>query len=124
MKKLLVIIGALVALVIVALLIAPMVIPVDTYKKELLAQVEKATGREARIEGDFGISLFPTVKFTAGKFSLANVKGGKAATMVSLEQLNVQVAVLPLLGGNVVIDSFVLDKPVINLEVDRQGRPN
>ena len=37
MKKLLVIIGALVALVIVALLIAPMVIPVDTYKKELLA---------------------------------------------------------------------------------------
>ena len=44
--------------------------------------------------------------------------------MVSLEQLNVQVAVLPLLGGNVVIDSFVLDKPVINLEVDRQGRPN
>ncbi len=124
MKKLLVINGALVALVIVALLIAPMVIPVDTYKKELLAQVEKATGREARIEGDIGISLFPTVKFTAAKFSLANVKGGKAATMVSLKQLNVQVAVLPLLGGNMVIDSFVLDKPVINLEVDRQGRLN
>lgn len=124
MKKFLIVIGALVALVIVALLVAPMVIPVDTYKKELLVQIEKATGREARIEGDFGISLFPTVKFTAGKFSLANVKGGKAAKMVNLDQLNVQVAVLPLLGGNVVIDSFVLDNPVINLEVDAQGRPN
>ena len=124
MKKFLIVIGALVGLVIVALLVAPMVIPVDTYKRELLAQIEKATGREARIEGDFGISLFPTVKFTAGKFSLANVKGGKAAKMVSLDQLNVQVAVLPLLGGNVVIDSFVLDNPVINLEVDAQGRPN
>lgn len=124
MKKFLIVIGALVALVIVALLVAPMVIPVDTYKKELLAQIEKATGREARIEGDFGIALFPTVKFTASKFSLANVKGGKAAKMVSLDQLNVQVAVLPLLGGNVVIDSFVLDNPVINLEVDAQGRPN
>ena len=124
MKKLLVIIGGLVALVIVALLVAPMVIPVDTYKKELLAQVEKATGRDARIDGDFGISLFPTVKFIAGKFSLANVEGGTAATLVSLEQLNVQVAVLPLFGGNVVIDSFVLDNPVINLEVDAQGRPN
>ena len=124
MKKFLIVIGALVALVIVALLVAPMVIPVDTYKKELLVQIEKATGREARIEGDFGISLFPTVAFTAGKFSLANVKGGKAAKMVNLDQLNVQVAVLPLLGGNVVIDSFVLDNPVINLEVDAQGRPN
>lgn len=124
MKKLLIAVGGLIVLVIAALLIAPMVIPVDTYKKEILAQVEKATGREARIDGDFGISLFPTVKFTAGKFSLANAKGGKADKMVSLEQLNVQVAVLPLIGGNVVIDSFVLDKPVINLEVDAQGRPN
>lgn len=124
MKKLLIVIGGLVILVIAALLIAPMVIPVDTYKNEILAQVEKATGREARIDGDFGISLFPTVKFTAGKFSLANAKGGKADKMVSLEQLNVQVAVFPLISGNVVIDSFVLDKPVINLEVDAQGRPN
>lgn len=124
MKKLLIVIGGLIVLVIAALLIAPMVIPVDTYKKEILAQVEKATGREARIDGDFGISLFPTVKFTAGKFSLANAKGGKADKMISLEKLNVQVAVFPLIGGNVVIDSFVLDKPVINLEVDARGRPN
>ena len=124
MKKLLIFIGGLVVLVIAALLIAPMVIPVDTYKNEILAQVEKATGREARIDGDFGISLFPTVKFTAGKFSLANAKGGKADKMVSIEELNVQVVILSLISGNVVIDSFVLDKPVINLEVDVQGRPN
>ena len=124
MKKLLIVIGGLVVLVIAALLIAPMVIPVDTYKNEILAQVEKATGREARIDGDFGISLFPTVKFTAGKFSLANAKGGKADKMVSIEELNVQVVIFSLISGNVVIDSFVLDKPVINLEVDVQGRPN
>lgn len=124
MKKTLIVIGAVVGLVIAALLIAPAVIPVDTYKTELLSQVEKATGRKATIDGDFGISLFPTVKFTAGKVSLANVKGGKAPTMVSLERLNVQVAILPLLSGTVVVDSFVLDKPVINLEIDASGRPN
>lgn len=124
MKKVLIIVGAIVGLAIAALLIAPAVIPVDTYKTELLAQVEKATGRKARIDGDFGISLFPTVKFSAGKVSLANAKGGKAANMVTLDRLNVQVAILPLLSGTVVIDSFVLDKPVINLEVDVRGRPN
>ena len=124
MKKTLIVVGAVLVLAIAALLIAPAVIPVDTYKDELLAQVEKATGRKARIDGDFGISLFPTVKFTAGKVTLANAAGGKAANMVSLDKLNVQVAILPLLSGTVVIDSFVLDKPVINLEVDAQGRPN
>lgn len=124
MKKTLIVIGAIIGLVIVALLVAPALIPVDTYKSELLAQVEKATGRKARIDGDFSISLFPTVQFTAGKVSLANAAGGKTATMVSLDRLNVQVAVLPLLSGTVAIDSFVLDKPVINLEVDAKGRPN
>lgn len=124
MKKVLIAVGAIVILVIAALLIAPAVIPVDTYKTELLAQVEKATGRKARIDGDFNISLFPTARFTAGKVSLANAPGGKAATMVSLDKLNVQIALLPLLSGTVVVDSFVLEKPVINLEVDAQGRPN
>ena len=118
LKKTLIVIGAVVGLVIAALLIAPAVIPVDTYKSELLAQVEKATGRKATIDGDFGISLFPTVKFTAGKVSLANAKGGKAPAMVTLERLNVQVAILPLLSGTVVIDSenrFVI-KDLVQLD--------
>jgi AsmA protein len=32
--------------------------------------------------------------------------------------------VFPLLSGNLVVDSFVLEKPVINLEVDSRGRAN
>jgi len=124
MKKTLIVIGSLLVLAIVALLVAPAFIPVETYKAELLKQVEKATGRKARIEGDFAISLLPRAEFTAGKFSLANAPGGKAPTLVSLDRLNVRIGILPLLSGTVVIDSFVLDRPVINLEVDRQGRAN
>ncbi len=124
MKKALVIIGAIVGLAIIALLAAPFLIPVETYKSELLAQVEKATGRKARIDGELSISLLPRVEFTAGKVSLGNVPGGKAPIMLSLGRLDVRVAVFPLLSGTVVIDSFVLEKPVINLEIDRQGRPN
>jgi len=124
MKKTLIVIGALVVLVVVALFVAPAFIPVETYKTELLQQVEKATGRKAKIEGDFAISLLPRAEFTAGKFSLANAPGGKASTMVSLDRLDVRIGIMPLLSGTVVIDSFVLDKPVINLEIDSQGRAN
>jgi len=124
MKKTLIVIGSLVVLVVVALLVAPAFIPVETYKTELLKQVEKATGRKARIDGDFAIALLPRAELTAGKFSLANAPGGKAPTLVSLDRLNVRIAILPLLSGTVVVDSFVLEKPVISLEVDREGRAN
>ncbi|MGB0632289.1 MAG: AsmA family protein [Alphaproteobacteria bacterium] len=124
MKKVLIALGALVVLVVVALVVAPLLIPVDTYKTQILTQIEKATGRKARIDGDFSVSLFPRAAFTAGKFTLANAPGGTAPNMVSLEKLNVRVALLPLLGGNLVIDSFVMERPDINLEADRQGRGN
>ncbi|MDA1325934.1 MAG: AsmA family protein [Proteobacteria bacterium] len=124
MKKLFIGGGAVIVLVIVAALVVPFLIPAETYKGQLLTQVREATGREARIDGAFKFSILPRVEFAAGKVSFANAPGGKAAAMVSVDNLNVQVALFPLLGGKVEIDSFVLTKPVINLEIDKAGKPN
>ena len=124
MKKLFIGVGAVVVVVIAAVLVLPFVIPAETFKDQLLTQVKDATGREARIDGTFKISILPKVAFVAGKVSFANAAGGTAKTMVSVENLNVQVALFPLLGGEVEIDAFVLEKPVINLEIDKAGKPN
>jgi len=124
MKKILIGLGALVVVLIAAALVVPALIPVDTYKGQLLAQIEEATGRKARIDGEFGFSILPSLEFTAGKVALANAQGAQPADMVALDRLNVRIGLLPLIGGNVVIDSFVLEKPVISLSVDRNGRPN
>ncbi len=124
MKKLFIGGGLVIVLVIVAALVVPFVNPAETYKSQLLTQVKDATGRGARIDGAFKFSILPRVEFVAGKVSFANAAGGKAKTMVSVDHLNVQVALFPLLGGEVEIDSFVLEKPVINLEIDKAGKPN
>jgi AsmA protein len=124
MKKVLIGLGAVVVLVIAAALILPAVIPVETYKNQVLAQIEDATGRKAQIAGDFKLSILPNLEFSAGKFSLANAPGVTPAQMVTLDKMTVQVALFPLLSGTVVVDSFVLDKPEIALSVDRNGRPN
>jgi AsmA protein len=89
-----------------------------------LARVKAETGREARIDGDFKLSLLPRVEFVASKVSFANAPGGQAANLVTLDRLMVRVAVFPLLSGNVEVDTFVLEKPVISLEVDKAGKPN
>lgn len=124
LKKLLIGLGVLVILVIAAALIIPAFIPVEVYKREIIAGIEGATGRKAKIDGDFKLSLLPRVEFVAGKVSLGNAKGGKAADLMSLDRLTVRVGVLPLLSGNLEVDALVAEKPVINLEVDKAGRPN
>ncbi len=124
MKKLLIGLGLVLALLVGALVAAPALIPVEAYKPQLLAQIERATGREARIDGALKVSLLPNVALSAEKVSLANATGAEAPVMASIEALDVQVAVFPLLSGTVEVKRFVLRRPVINLEVDKQGRPN
>ncbi len=124
MKKIAIGLGAIVVLLVAAVVAAPFLIPTETVKTELLAQVKPATGRDARIDGDFKVALLPRVEFVAGKVSFANAPGGKAKNMVSVDRLNIQVALFPLIGGNVEIDVFVLEKPIINLEVNKAGTPN
>lgn len=124
MKKILIGVGALLVLVIAAALIVPAFIPVEVYKKEIIAGIEGATGRKARIDGDFKLSILPRVEFVAGKVSLGNAKGGRSANMMSLDRLTVRVGVFPLLSGNLEVDALVAEKPVINLEVDKAGHPN
>lgn len=124
MKKVLIGIGAVVVLLIAAALIVPAFIPVDVYKTQIVKGIEEATGREARIDGDFDLALLPRAEFAAGKVSIANAPGGKAENMVSLDRLTVRIAVFPLLSGNLEVDALVVEKPVINLEVDKSGRPN
>ena len=102
----------------------PALIPVDVYKREIIAVMEGATGRKARIDGEFKLSILPRAEFVAGKVSLGNAKDGQAKNMMTLDRLTVRVGVLPLLTGNLEIDALVAERLVINLEVDKGGRPN
>lgn len=124
MKKLLIGVAVVVVLLVVAVIVIPFVIPVDTIKAELIAEAKKATGRDVRIDGDFNFAIFPNVEFVAGKVSLGNAKNSNNKTMVSLDRLTVKVGLMPLLTGNLQVDAFVLEKPVINLEIDKSGKPN
>lgn len=124
MKKVLIGIGAVIVILVAAAFIVPAAIPTDVYKNQLISQIEQATGRKAAIAGAFKLSILPNLGFTAEQFSLSNVSGATPSNMVTLEKMSVRVALFPLLTGTVVIDSFVLGKPVIALTVDRAGQPN
>ena len=128
MKKLAIwigiVVGVLVVLVVVAAFIAPSLIPVDTYKDRLLAEVKSATGRDMRIDGPVHLSILPHIALDASKVSLSNAPGAQTKDMLTLGKLQVELGLFPLLRGSVVVDRFVLVDPVIALEVDKQGHAN
>ena len=124
MKKLLIGLAAIVVLLIVAVIAIPFLVPLETFKEDITAAVEDATGRKLEITGKMSLSLYPSVAIEIGGVAFANAKGGTAKNMLSLEKLEVEVELMPLLSGEIAVERFILIKPVIALEVDKAGRPN
>ena len=124
MKKFLVVMGGLLVLVIGAALIVPFLVPVETYKAEIEQRTLEATGRKLTIAGPVSFSLLPSLAISARDVSFANAPGAANPNMALLDRLDVRLKLLPLLSGEVAIDSFVLEKASLNLETDRQGRGN
>jgi len=124
MKRFLILLAIVVVAVIVVLAIAPFVIPTETYKNQIAKRVEAATGRQMTIAGDIGLSLLPRTQLTVGEVSFANADWAERDTMAELQALTVRVNPWSLFSGEVDIERFVLEKPIIHLAVSPDGKPN
>ncbi len=122
LRRLIIGIVGLIALVIVAALIVPVFIPTGTVRSELIARIEQATGRQARIDGPISISLIPTVHVSAGGIGLAGVAGSGEALKVGSVSFGVDL--LPLISGRVAINSVTIAKPELVFEIDKNGHSN
>jgi len=126
-KKLLIGLAIFVALNIVILMVAvaiPFFISGDVYRAEITTLVERATGRQFRIDGPIKFVLLPELTLSAEDVAFANAPGGEAPQMAQLKSLEIKIRPRPLLSGKLEIDGFTLINPEIALEVDKQGQPN
>ena len=122
MKKVLYIIGGLMGLLVVALLVIPSFINWNTYKPEIADQVRALTGRELIIGGDIDLKIFPSPRLVAENVSLTSIEGAQSPDLVSLRSVEVRIALAPLLGGNIGIETVQLIEPQVFLEVLADGR--
>ncbi len=122
MKKVLYIIGGLIGLVFVALLVVPNFINWNAYKPEIADQVRALTGRDLVIAGDIDLKIFPSPRLVAENVSLSSIEGAQSPDLVSLRSVEVRIALAPLLGGNIGIETVQLVEPQIFLEVLADGR--
>jgi uncharacterized protein involved in outer membrane biogenesis len=123
-NKILIGAGALVGLLIVALLVAPRLIDVNSYKPELVAAVKKATGRELVIDGPIHLTLLPWPEVGTTGVRFANATGAKGPQMVDVKSVSLSPALWPLLTGRIEVGELTLVEPKISLEPGSDGKPN
>jgi len=123
-KKILIAVLVVLAVVVGAVLIVPSFIDWNSYKVQIAERVSAATGRAVELKGDIGLSLLPSPALTVRDARLANAPGGSEPDMARLKELDVRVALGPLLSGRIQVQSIRLIDPTFVFEVLPDGRFN
>jgi len=113
----------LLAFLMIALLVTPFFIDVNTYKSQITEAVEDATGRTLKI-GNIEASLFPWVGVRLEDVHLANHPEFNDRDFLKVGSLDIQLALLPLFSKEIEIKQFVLDSPEVFLERNAAGDGN
>jgi AsmA protein len=128
MKKVLkavsILFGLIVAAVVAAFIIVPMVFDPNDYNDEIKSLVERETGRSWDLSGDIGLSIFPWLGFDLGPLTLGNAPGFAPDAFLKAERTRVHVALLPLLRKEVQMDTVTMTGLVVNLARDPAGKTN
>ena len=128
MKKTLKILGLTLAvlfgLLIAATIILPLVFDPNQYKGDIIRLVKEQTGRDLKIEKKIGWSFFPRLGVEAGGLELSNAPGFGKEPFAQIDAAGVHVEFLPLLSGNITVDTVFLHGLNLNLAKNAAGRNN
>lgn len=126
MKRVLIYTGISLAVVIGLLSLVVVVvnlIPGNYYKSLIISKVGKTTGRELAIVGDLDIKLFTTFAFKVSGIKLSNAQWGSPSPMISVDNIEGELALFPLLRG--ILDlTLVVDKSDLLFETHSSGQGN
>src|SRR5258705_3376464 len=122
LKTLLLVAGGLVALIALVIAIVAATFDPNKYKPEIVAAVKDKTGRTLAIEGNLGLSFFPSIGIAVGKLSLSEPNSSRIFARV--EQAKVSLALWPLLSKQVVVDRVTLSGLTLDLVQHRGGKTN
>lgn len=124
LKIVLIVFGVLVALIVAAAIILPMVVDPNQYRDDIETLVENKTGRELTIKGDLELSVFPWLGVEIGTTKLANAKGFGDKPMAKIEHAGVSVRLLPLITGQIKIGTVSLQGLRVRLAINESGTSN
>lgn len=94
------------------------------YRPQIIAQVERATGRAFEIEEQLRLGFRKGLVVHATDMTVGNADWGSEPTMLRVKQAELRLALLPLLKGEFRIEHAAFDGLDLVLEMDESGRGN
>jgi len=116
--------SALLLILLVSAVIAPSFINWNAQLPQIAAQVKQATGRALSIDGKLEVRILPAPMLLAHGVRLSNADGGSSRDMVVLDAVEVRVALMPLLSGEIQVERVALVKPFVTIEKFANGSTN
>lgn len=124
MRRIAIIAAAILGTLLLLALAAPLLIDVERFKPRILTAISDGLGRPVTVDGDLSLSLLPRPRLSAAGLSIANAAGFADQPMVRVGRLDVEIALMPLLSGDLDVKRLVLRRPDILLEQAAGGANN
>ena len=114
-KKIALIVAIVAVVVIVGLaIIIPALLNVDRYRPQVIAQIQRETGKPAQI-GRLDLTILPRVAIRVDDFSLGNPAGFPSGDFVKAKKIDAVINASALWNHKVEITSLELDDLVVNM---------
>ncbi len=124
MRRFFKILAVLIIAVVVAAIAAVILIDPNDNKDWIAAKARDAIGRDLVINGEIDLNLGLATSLILNDVTLSNADWGSGPQMIKLNRLEVEIGVLPAIGGTIQINRLVVDGVEILLETDANGTPN
>src|SRR5215469_17010060 len=123
MRRVIIIIGIVIILIIVGAVVFVATINPNDYRGTIQAKLEQQLNRKVAL-GDMDLRLFP-LSFRVANLSISDDPlFNSSRPFVRTQELSVSVKLLPLLSKSVQIDSLTLQRPSVELIKNAQGAWN
>ncbi len=115
---------ALIAIIIGVLSYTNITVPLESVRQQFVKKATELTGQEVRIDGEvrLAISFYPTL--VVDQLHISNEPGWSAEDILSVAETRVQLALPPLLSGQLEFLEISASSVHINLEQAGDGRQN
>ena len=103
-----------VVLLLAGLLALPMLLDVNTYRGQIISQLEQKLGRKVSL-GKLGLRVLPSVKVTVDQVVIGDDPAIVHGDFVRAQSVKLQMGLLSLLGGNPEVSGIELVQPEVTL---------
>ena len=113
--------AAVVVLIVIALLVVPTLIDINSYRSQIASQIEQRLGRTVTL-GSLSLSLLPSVKIKAADVAIGDDPKFAQGAFVTAKSVRLDVKLGSLLSGKPEVEAIELTEPTVTLIKAKAGK--